>query len=214
MYKLGGDCIYITKKELLQETGISYGQLYRWKREGLIPDDWFIKQSSFTGQETVLPRQKILGRVKLILELKERYSLEELAQMFSAEITQRIFTRDNLKMINEISPEILSELSSLNKSTFTFFEIVLMIALSGCSLDSQSAADCFKGLAKGANEIKTMDYNLHIAKLNGNAYGLLSRTGSEVLLDDRFKVELIHLEDVSHRVRTKYHTLYKLLDER
>ena len=34
----------ISKKDLLAETGISYGQLYRWKREQLIPEEWFIKQ--------------------------------------------------------------------------------------------------------------------------------------------------------------------------
>ncbi|MCL2486473.1 MAG: YhbD family protein, partial [Oscillospiraceae bacterium] len=31
----------ISKKDLLEFTGISYGQLYRWKREGLIPEEWF-----------------------------------------------------------------------------------------------------------------------------------------------------------------------------
>lgn len=29
----------ITKKELLEITGISYGALYRWKRMKLLPDD-------------------------------------------------------------------------------------------------------------------------------------------------------------------------------
>jgi predicted DNA-binding transcriptional regulator AlpA len=28
----------ISKKEVLELTGISYGQFYRWKREGLIPE--------------------------------------------------------------------------------------------------------------------------------------------------------------------------------
>ena len=42
----------ISKKELLELTGISYGQLYRWKRKGLIPEDWFIRKSTYTGQET------------------------------------------------------------------------------------------------------------------------------------------------------------------
>ncbi|MFD2879095.1 DUF4004 family protein [Paenibacillus rhizoplanae] len=42
----------ISKKELLDETGISYGQLYRWKRKQLIPEEWFIRKSTFTGQET------------------------------------------------------------------------------------------------------------------------------------------------------------------
>lgn len=68
----------ISKKELLAQTGISYGQLYRWKREGLIPEEWFIKQSAFTGQETFFPREPALARVRAILELKDSHSLEEL----------------------------------------------------------------------------------------------------------------------------------------
>lgn len=73
----------ITKKDLLDLTGISYGQLYRWKRKALIPDDWFIKKSSYTGQETYLPKDKILNRVNKIMELKDNLSLDELADMFS-----------------------------------------------------------------------------------------------------------------------------------
>ncbi len=73
----------ISKKELLEVTGISYGQLYRWKREGLIPEEWFVKQSSFTGQETFFPREEILGRIGAILELKDTHSLGELAGLLS-----------------------------------------------------------------------------------------------------------------------------------
>lgn len=74
----------ISKKDLLKETGISYGQLYRWKREGLIPEEWFMKRSAFTGQETFFPRDKIIPRVQAILEMKERYSLEEMAMIFES----------------------------------------------------------------------------------------------------------------------------------
>ena len=59
----------ISKKDLLKEMNISYGQLYRWKREGLIPDEWFIKQSVSTGQETFFKRDLIIPRIKQILEL-------------------------------------------------------------------------------------------------------------------------------------------------
>ncbi len=57
------------KKELLDATGISYGQLYRWKRERLIPDQWFVKRSAFTGQETFLPRRAV-ERIEFILETR------------------------------------------------------------------------------------------------------------------------------------------------
>ncbi len=50
----------ISKKDLLELTGISYGQLYRWKRKGLIPEAWFVKKPAFTGQETFFPRTEIL----------------------------------------------------------------------------------------------------------------------------------------------------------
>ena len=70
----------ISKKDLLKTTGISYGQLYRWKREGLIPEEWFVKRSSPTGQETYFPQEKILKRIHAIQQLKDSYSLEELAR--------------------------------------------------------------------------------------------------------------------------------------
>jgi len=60
----------ISKKDLLLMTGISYGQLYRWKRQGLIPEEWFLKQSAYTGQETFFPREQILSRIQSILELR------------------------------------------------------------------------------------------------------------------------------------------------
>ncbi|MDR1183676.1 MAG: YhbD family protein [Coriobacteriales bacterium] len=70
----------ISKKDLLTETGISYGQLYRWKREGLIPEEWFVKRSAFTGQETFFPRARVLERVRAILALKDELSLDQIRE--------------------------------------------------------------------------------------------------------------------------------------
>ena len=75
----------ISKKEVLRLTGISYGQLYRWKRMGLIPEAWFIRRSTFTGQETFFPKEKILKRVQQILRLKEEHPLEELVKILAPE---------------------------------------------------------------------------------------------------------------------------------
>jgi hypothetical protein len=73
----------ISKKELLELTDISYGQLYRWKRKGLIPEEWFIRKSTFTGQETFFPRNRVLARVDKIKNMKEDISLDDLADVFS-----------------------------------------------------------------------------------------------------------------------------------
>ena len=69
----------LSKKELLERYGISYGALYRWKRKGLIPEEWFIKKSTVTGQETFFPKVLICERVEMILGQKDDLSLDELA---------------------------------------------------------------------------------------------------------------------------------------
>jgi hypothetical protein len=75
----------ISKKELLEMYEISYGALYRWKRKGLIPEEWFIKKSAVTGQETFFPRKLICERMELIQKQKDETSLEELSKQFSTE---------------------------------------------------------------------------------------------------------------------------------
>ena len=75
----------ISKKELLERYSISYGALYRWTRKGLIPEEWFIKKSTVTGQETFFPRILVCERVELIQSHKEEISLDELSSKFSTE---------------------------------------------------------------------------------------------------------------------------------
>ena len=78
----------ISKREVLERYGISYGALYRWKRLGLIPEEWFLKKSTVTGQETFFRKENICPRVELILSRKEQLSLEELAEELAG--TQKI----------------------------------------------------------------------------------------------------------------------------
>ena len=72
----------ISKRELLEKYGISYGALYRWKRKGLIPEEWFIRKSTVTGQETFFPCELVCARMEEILSQKDEASLDELARRF------------------------------------------------------------------------------------------------------------------------------------
>ena len=94
----------ISKKDALRETGISYGQFYRWKRMGLIPDSWFQRRATFTGQETFLPRAKLLDRIRRIQELKDRYPLEEIARMLSPDAAQASYRRADVDAMGLLSP--------------------------------------------------------------------------------------------------------------
>ncbi|MEA3239448.1 MAG: DUF4004 family protein [Candidatus Bipolaricaulota bacterium] len=80
----------ISKKEVLEKLGISYGQLYRWKRKGLIPEDWFIRRATFTGQETFFPQEKIISRIERIKEMKETHPLDDLADLITARVNDKL----------------------------------------------------------------------------------------------------------------------------
>ena len=86
----------ISKKELLQLTEISYGQLYRWKRKNLIPEEWFIRKSTYTGQETFFPKDRILDRIEKIKSMKEDLSLDDLANMLSPNLTEILLEKEEL----------------------------------------------------------------------------------------------------------------------
>ncbi|GAA3405667.1 YhbD family protein [Paenibacillus hodogayensis] len=94
----------ISKKELLELTDISYGQLYRWKRKNLIPEQWFVRKSTFTGQETFFPKQSILARIDKIKNMKDDLSLDELADVFSPAAEGLAMAKAELTERNIVSP--------------------------------------------------------------------------------------------------------------
>ncbi|MGN1085180.1 MAG: DUF4004 family protein [Lachnospiraceae bacterium] len=105
----------ISKKELLERYGISYGALYRWKRKGLIPEEWFLKKATVTGQETFFPKELICERVELIQSQKDDYSLDELSRQFHQEseakavLTIRTVYGDKTFYLNEIQAVLLDD---------------------------------------------------------------------------------------------------------
>jgi DNA-binding transcriptional MerR regulator len=80
----------ISKKEVLEKMGISYGQLYRWKRKGLIPEIWFVRRSTFTGQETFFPRDKIIERIERIKAMKDEHPLDDLAELITTQVNAKL----------------------------------------------------------------------------------------------------------------------------
>lgn len=106
----------ISKKELLAVTGLSYGQLYRWKRMGLIPEHWFVHRATFTGQETFFPRRQIMERIATIQRLKERYSLEEIAELLSPASSGRRYPLDEIQRLDLCPPEGLAVLATIQQS--------------------------------------------------------------------------------------------------
>jgi DNA-binding transcriptional MerR regulator len=98
----------ISKKEVLERMRISYGQLYRWKRKGLIPESWFIRQSTFTGQETFFPEDKILERIEQIKDMKGDHPLDDLADVITQQVDEKLQVAfDRLKQLKWFDDSIL-----------------------------------------------------------------------------------------------------------
>ncbi|PFV78025.1 hypothetical protein COL05_18865 [Bacillus sp. AFS059628] len=118
----------ISKKDLLELTGISYGQLYRWKRKNLIPEDWFVRKSTFTGQETFFPKEKILERIDKIQTMKEDLSLDELANMFSPSVREILLTKEDILRKGIASEPVLQFfIEQTNKTTEYQFADILYV---------------------------------------------------------------------------------------
>jgi len=98
----------ISKKDVLEKMGISYGQLYRWKRKGLIPEAWFVRRSTFTGQETFFPQDKILERIARIKAMKDEHPLDDLAELITTRVNAQLSVAlAKLKRIGWLDDELL-----------------------------------------------------------------------------------------------------------
>lgn len=200
----------ISKKDLLKTTGISYGQLYRWKREGLIPEEWFVKRSSPTGQETYFPQEKILKRIHAIQQLKDSYSLEELARILTPEVSNRLFCEEDLEHFDELDIDVAADfMDAMSKDSFVFLEVLVMIALSQAMVDSaiteEERTHAVSFLSKRMSELHSADYVLELLQAQGHLYVLLKKEGSEVYLDDSLvAIRSIHLNELSNAIKLKY----------
>ena len=200
----------ISKKDLLKTTGISYGQLYRWKREGLIPEEWFGKRASPTGQETYFPQEKILKRIHAIQQLKDSYSLEELARILTPEVSNRLFCEEDLEHFDELDIDVAADfMDAMSKDSFVFLEVLVMIALSQAMVDSaiteEERTHAVSFLSKRMSELHSADYVLELLQAQGHLYVLLKKEGSEVYLDDGLvAIRSIHLNELSNAIKLKY----------
>ena len=151
----------ISKKELLEITGISYGQLYRWKRKNLIPEEWFIRRSSYTGQETFFPRHKIISRVDKIINMKDGLSLDELADVFSPNAGETSLPVTELierNIVSSLTLELYVELRG-QQDDYTFDNILCIYILEKLLQSGEISRE------DGALLVSTMEE--HYSKLAG-----------------------------------------------
>lgn len=200
----------ISKKDLLAMTGISYGQLYRWKRERLIPEEWFIKQSSYTGQETFLPREQVLSRIHSILELKDRYSMEEIAKILNPEAAGNDIPPEALADFNEIDRELLELLPEVYvKQQYEFLDLVFLSALSGIigknGFTSRDAANLLKRANPAVFSLKSADRVMMVFRAGGQFHLALYRESAPASFDTGLQIiDIINLNGKANQIKRNH----------
>lgn len=151
----------ISKKELLALTKISYGQLYRWKRMNIIPENWFIKKSMPTGQETFFKKAQILERIETILSMKDDVSLDEIANLFNQEETEQTITLSELQEKNTLNKTVIDMFSTVcpNKQLLGKKDLILVNLIEKYLINSVITLDELKNLATMIDAHYTTLYN-------------------------------------------------------
>lgn len=191
----------ISKKELLELTGISYGQLYRWKRKNLIPEEWFVRKSTFTGQETFFPREKMLARIQRIMDMKEDLSLDELADMFVSNPSDFAMDLDNVIQRNIVTKQGVDLYLRLHQNTKAFsvaglFCLYVMDFMLQCgSISVDEAQLILKTMETHYQQIHGKACELWFVRKLGISICLLVPNPSDVYFDGNTKVvERIQLQ--------------------
>lgn len=197
----------ITKKQLLDLTGISYGQLYRWKRKGIIPEQWFIKKSSFTGQETFFEKDKILERIDKIMELKDNTSLDELADMFSINPAAKMYTRESI-----VSSGILTDgfidlynRSFGNRETFKFKDLMCMymfkMMIKKNDIEFNDIEDIIRRFYDKYDSLQDKDYDLIVLGKEETTVTIISEKSSCYVLDNSKVIFDVNIHKIASQIK-------------
>lgn len=184
----------ISKKELLELTGISYGQLYRWKRKRLIPEEWFIRKSAFTGQETFFPREKIMARIDRIKNMKDDLSLDDLASMFSPSPTTIQRTADELIAQNIISKAALDVFQKFHHDSGPMaFDMILQAfivhkALASGDVSLDEAGLIMQTLAEYSSRFQEKDYSICFLRKLGVATCCLAASPADIVFESGTRI--------------------------
>lgn len=207
----------ISKKELLELTGISYGQLYRWKRERLIPEEWFIKRASFTGQETFFPRNQILPRVQAILDNKDKYSLTELSKMLSPDTAPALIDSTALAQIEEIAPDLLPAiLYCFQKESYELFDLALFAAISqaeaALGIQGDERRDVVE-LCISTAKLRQLDSVLTVFLVGGAYHALMTKADSPLVFDSTIQTGActVSISEAASAIKVKYRALFPTL---
>lgn len=184
----------ISKRDLLRAARISYGTLYRWKRMNLIPESWFIHRATKTGQATFFPKDRILARVGKIQELKSELSVDQLREIFSANVKSFLIPMSDFVKLNMVNKLTITAFSAVfpDKDKLQFDDVFSMyvvdhlMRLSGIYLED--AKQVLRMLQKYLSKKESKEYQFVLLRKMGVPLMMLVSGEDEILLEENTEV--------------------------
>ena len=180
----------ISKKDLLTKEGISYGTLYRWKRQGLIPESWFIHKATEIGQATFFPEEKITARIARIKDLKSELSVDQMQELFSANVESFKIPMQDFKDLEIVGRMSITAFTSIfpmkDLLDFRMYVVDHLMKLSGIYLED--AKQVLRLLCKYLSAEASKEYQLILLRKMGVPMTVLVRGEDEILLEDNAEV--------------------------
>ncbi|MFW6265028.1 MAG: DUF4004 family protein [Bacillota bacterium] len=158
--------------------------------------------------------EKILKRIELIKNLKDKHSLEEIAKIISPEISDRHFTKEDLNIIEEIDEEFLcTAVSTFERESFSYIELLLLISISELkkerNLSKEEVSDILAGIKDYDNNLRSTAYLFMV--FDRDYYTTLLQEGTEIIVDSRLKVlKKVSLNELSNKIKIKYKKNFKI----
>jgi DNA-binding transcriptional MerR regulator len=202
----------ISKKDLLLQAGISYGQLYRWKRKGLIPEEWFVRKSAFTGQETFFPREKMVARVQKILSMKEEdLSLDDIADAVSPSPLPDTFARDDVEASGIASDAALALFAERHPDVSELrFEELLAVSIAdsllrGGEVGLGEARDILVLLEEGWKSCEAASCDVVLLRKMGVPLALITSSAADLVVESGARIVArvnvpAHIEELKTRL--------------
>ena len=165
-----------------------------------------MKQSSFTGQETYLPRDLVLERIRFILEKKDMYSLEEIRAMLVTPLDGKELTWDGLAALEEMDMEIAL---LIKKEEYSYLEAGWMFALSEYRRKYQLTLEQIEGVCRATQGLLEQMGNegkqFLIFQIEGMCYGAIAYESGRVVMEERIgQIERYSVNKLASRIKEKF----------
>lgn len=178
--------------------------------KNLIPEEWFIRKSTFTGQETFFPREDILKRISIIQKMKENLSLDEMREMLSPKMKDVSMTADELLTKGLISKPALHVFSEGGADTvFSSRDLLSLYVLEGLLQSGNVSLEEAKMAAEVLRKYDTAEIKkqteLIILRKLGVTTCFIAAAADSILFESSVKiVERVDLANASEELKAKY----------